>query len=250
MRRKPECAGRVHASLLGEHDQLRAKVYGLLEGEPGLPGRRLLAQTVEEHPDVEGLMLLVDLGIERRERLRCSAVQTCSVRCQGSNPRALLADARTGPSAHKVSAGGNSDPVSGTSAQKRGDDKKQQAEMQLLPRRDHRTRGRNMTGIPPQSAEKRRERTSDARSTVPLAPDETRALKATTLPVHALGSGEGRDNYSSLPGSGVIGGVRAERCALTEIRLPLTERIEPSGSVLDNRTTLALRSASRSSLKW
>ena len=49
------------ASLLGEHDQLRAKVYGLLEGEPGLPGRKLLAQTVAENPDAKGLVVLIDL---------------------------------------------------------------------------------------------------------------------------------------------------------------------------------------------
>ena len=50
------------ASLIGEHDQLRAKVYGLLEGEPDFPGRKLLAQTVAENPDATGLMILIDIG--------------------------------------------------------------------------------------------------------------------------------------------------------------------------------------------
>ena len=64
------------ASLLGEHDQLRAKVYGLLEGEAGLPGRKLLAQTMAENPDVEGLMLLIDLDIEHRHgRARWLAIE-------------------------------------------------------------------------------------------------------------------------------------------------------------------------------
>ena len=49
------------APLLGEHDQLRTKVYGLLEGERRLAGTKLLAQTVAENPDVKGLMVLIDL---------------------------------------------------------------------------------------------------------------------------------------------------------------------------------------------
>lgn len=51
-------------SLIGEHDQLRARVYGLLEREPDLPGRKLLAQTVAENSDATGLMILIDLAIE------------------------------------------------------------------------------------------------------------------------------------------------------------------------------------------
>ena len=49
------------APLLGEHDRLRAKVYGLLEGERRLAGTKLLARTVAENPDAKGLVVLIDL---------------------------------------------------------------------------------------------------------------------------------------------------------------------------------------------
>ena len=44
-----------------EHDRLRAKVYGLLEGERRLAGTKLLARTVAENPDAKGLVVLIDL---------------------------------------------------------------------------------------------------------------------------------------------------------------------------------------------
>ena len=42
------------ASLIGEHPELRARVYSLLGSASSLAGRRLLAQAVAENPDEEG----------------------------------------------------------------------------------------------------------------------------------------------------------------------------------------------------
>ena len=57
------------ADLIGEHPELRAHLYGLLESELSLPGRKLLAQTVAENPDEEGLMRLIELNIEHKHGL-------------------------------------------------------------------------------------------------------------------------------------------------------------------------------------
>ena len=54
------------ADLIGEHPELRARVYGLLDSASSLPGRMLLAQTVAENPDEEGFLRLIELDIERK----------------------------------------------------------------------------------------------------------------------------------------------------------------------------------------
>ena len=54
------------ADLIGEHPELRARVYGLLDSASSLPGRILLAQTVAENPDEEGFLRLIELDIERK----------------------------------------------------------------------------------------------------------------------------------------------------------------------------------------
>ncbi len=52
--------------LIGEHGELRAYVYELLEQGPRLPGFELLAQVVAEQPDTEGLLLLVKIESEHK----------------------------------------------------------------------------------------------------------------------------------------------------------------------------------------
>ena len=57
------------ADLIGEHPELRARVYRLLDSASLLPGRKLLAQTVAENPDEEGFLRLIELDIEHRHGL-------------------------------------------------------------------------------------------------------------------------------------------------------------------------------------
>jgi hypothetical protein len=52
--------------LMGEHPELRAHVYSLLKDRPISPGLALLAQSVAEEPDAEGLLLLVRIEIEEK----------------------------------------------------------------------------------------------------------------------------------------------------------------------------------------
>ena len=54
------------ADLIGEHPELRARVYGLLDSASSLPGRMLLAQTVAENPDEDGFLRLIELDIEEK----------------------------------------------------------------------------------------------------------------------------------------------------------------------------------------
>lgn len=51
------------ASLIGEHAELRAHVYGLLKNGSNSPGLALLAQAVAENPDADGLLLLIQSEI-------------------------------------------------------------------------------------------------------------------------------------------------------------------------------------------
>ncbi len=57
------------ANLIGEHPELRAKVYGLFDRGLCVPGGMLLAQAVAENPDEEGLIMLVELDIEHKHAL-------------------------------------------------------------------------------------------------------------------------------------------------------------------------------------
>ena len=57
------------ARLIGEHPELRARVYGLLDSASSLPGRKLLAQTVAENPDEEGFLRLIELEIAQKHDL-------------------------------------------------------------------------------------------------------------------------------------------------------------------------------------
>ena len=57
------------ADLIGEHPELRARVYGLLDSASSLPGRMLLAQTVAENPDEDGFLKLIELDIEEKHGL-------------------------------------------------------------------------------------------------------------------------------------------------------------------------------------
>ena len=57
------------ADLIGEHPELRARVYGLLDSASSLPGRKLLAQTVAEDPDEEGFLRLIELDIKHKHGL-------------------------------------------------------------------------------------------------------------------------------------------------------------------------------------
>lgn len=52
--------------LMGEHPELRAHVYSLLKDGPTSPDLALLAQSVAEEPDAEGLLLLVRIEIEHK----------------------------------------------------------------------------------------------------------------------------------------------------------------------------------------
>ena len=52
--------------LLGEHPELRAHVYQILRVGATKPGLALLAQAVAENPDVDGLLLLVKIEIEKK----------------------------------------------------------------------------------------------------------------------------------------------------------------------------------------
>jgi NACHT conflict system protein len=50
--------------LIGEHHELRAHVYDLLNAGPMSPGRALLARAIAEDPDAEGLLLLIKIENE------------------------------------------------------------------------------------------------------------------------------------------------------------------------------------------
>lgn len=52
--------------LIGEHPELRARVYSLLKDGSTSPGLALLAQAVAEEPDAEGLLLLIRIEIEHK----------------------------------------------------------------------------------------------------------------------------------------------------------------------------------------
>ena len=54
------------ASLIDKFPDLRVHLYKLLENAIGGPGMRVLAQTVAENPDEEGLMQLMQLDIEHK----------------------------------------------------------------------------------------------------------------------------------------------------------------------------------------
>lgn len=53
-------------NLIGEHTKLRTHVYQLLKDGATMPGLALLAQAVAEHPDADGLLLLIKLEMERK----------------------------------------------------------------------------------------------------------------------------------------------------------------------------------------
>ena len=53
-------------SLMGEHPELRAHIFGLLKDGPTSPGLALLAQAIAENPDTEGLLLLIKFEIEQK----------------------------------------------------------------------------------------------------------------------------------------------------------------------------------------
>jgi hypothetical protein len=52
--------------LIGEHPELRTHVYQLLRNGATTPGLALLAQTVAEAPDADGLLLLINIDIEHK----------------------------------------------------------------------------------------------------------------------------------------------------------------------------------------
>ena len=54
------------AGLIDEHAALRVHVYDFLKNGPALPGHVLLAQAVAENPDVDGLLLLIQIEIEHK----------------------------------------------------------------------------------------------------------------------------------------------------------------------------------------
>ena len=54
------------ATLLGQHPELRARIYNLLDSESSLPGRTLLAQAVAENLDEEGFLKLVELELAQK----------------------------------------------------------------------------------------------------------------------------------------------------------------------------------------
>ena len=53
------------AGLIGDHAELRGRVYDILKNSPTSPGLSLLAQAVSENPDADGLLLLIQSVIER-----------------------------------------------------------------------------------------------------------------------------------------------------------------------------------------
>jgi hypothetical protein len=55
--------------LIGEHPELRDRVYDLLKSGPIVPGSELLALAVAENPDAEGLLLLTAIDIEQKRSL-------------------------------------------------------------------------------------------------------------------------------------------------------------------------------------
>ena len=57
------------ARLIGEHPELRARVYSLLGSASSLAGSKILAQAVAENPDEEGFLRLVELEIKRKQSL-------------------------------------------------------------------------------------------------------------------------------------------------------------------------------------
>ena len=52
--------------LMAEHPELRAHIYRLLENSAMTPGLALLAQSVAEAPDADGLLLLIKIAIEQK----------------------------------------------------------------------------------------------------------------------------------------------------------------------------------------
>ena len=57
------------ASLIDKYPDLRVHLYKLLDNATGGRGMRMLAQTIAENPDEEGLMLLMQLHIEHKHAL-------------------------------------------------------------------------------------------------------------------------------------------------------------------------------------